>query len=164
MLTKQIKLLYLGEELEMSGKDKCKFFKRLRESIAKKHNIPGYEYKECGFTGKCSGTCPACDRELKELTERVAKLEQQLEKKIQVTNPEKPNWEKPVNDFPLSGQILGRPPYGFNSNIPDKLVMGKIMNSEDHSDRVVDTGLEGDIADPWFDEEDTSEYEFNRKD
>lgn len=55
----------------MSGKDKCRKLKLMREAIAKEHGIEGFEFKECDFQGDCIGTCPACETELQELTRLI---------------------------------------------------------------------------------------------
>lgn len=57
----------------MSGKEKCKLLKELRQRIAEENNIE-YTGKPCSFEGDCKGTCPACDRELTDLTQKVNKL------------------------------------------------------------------------------------------
>lgn len=56
----------------MSGKEKCRKLKMMREAIAKENGIEGFEFKECDFQGDCIGTCPACEAELKELTRLVS--------------------------------------------------------------------------------------------
>ena len=52
----------------LSGKEKCRVLKQVRADIAAEYNIPGFEFKECDFDGTCTGTCPACEDELKKLT------------------------------------------------------------------------------------------------
>ena len=59
----------------MTGKEKCEYFKKIREEIAKANDIPGFEYKDCNFQGDCDGTCPACDEELKALTDALSQKE-----------------------------------------------------------------------------------------
>ena len=55
----------------MSGKQKCKILKEIRQRIADENDIP-YVTRECSFQGECTGTCPRCESELRY-------LEQQLE-------------------------------------------------------------------------------------
>lgn len=57
----------------MSGKQKCKILKLIREKIARKNNIK-YEAEECSYQGECKGTCPKCEEE-------VRYLERELEKR-----------------------------------------------------------------------------------
>ena len=55
----------------MSGKQKCKILKEIRQRIADENDIP-YVTRECSYQGDCTGTCPRCESELRY-------LEQQLE-------------------------------------------------------------------------------------
>ena len=57
----------------MSGKQKCKILKEIRQRIADENDIP-YVTRECSFQGECTGTCPRCESELRY-------LEQQLERR-----------------------------------------------------------------------------------
>ena len=47
----------------MSGKNKCKILKEIRQKIADENDIP-FVTAECQFQGECSGTCPKCEAEL----------------------------------------------------------------------------------------------------
>ena len=55
----------------MSGKSKCDYLKKYRESIAEKYDIQGFKYEKCNNNGKCIGTCPKCEEEVKKLNEKV---------------------------------------------------------------------------------------------
>lgn len=57
----------------MSGKEKCNFLRSLRVKIAEENHIE-YVDTPCSFKGECQGTCPKCDKELLELTQKVGKL------------------------------------------------------------------------------------------
>lgn len=59
----------------MSGKNKCKLLKQIRQQIADANDIP-YVTAECKFKGNCKGTCPKCEEE-------VAYLENELKKRQQ---------------------------------------------------------------------------------
>ena len=48
------------------GKEICKELKELRKQIAEENGIP-LEIEECKFKGKCDGTCPRCDAEVRYL-------------------------------------------------------------------------------------------------
>ena len=50
----------------MFGKKKCKILKEIRKKIAEENDIP-YVTRECTHKGECSGTCPRCEQELREL-------------------------------------------------------------------------------------------------
>lgn len=54
----------------MKGKDKCNFLKLVRKDIAERYGL-NYTSSECTYEGDCSGTCPKCDAELKELQEQL---------------------------------------------------------------------------------------------
>ena len=55
----------------MTGKEKCRMLKQLRKKIAEENGIE-YEVENCKFKGNCKGTCPKCEADLKDLTERIA--------------------------------------------------------------------------------------------
>lgn len=57
----------------MTGKQKCKILKEIRKQIAKNNNIR-LVIEECTHKGKCRGTCPKCEAE-------VRMLERELEKR-----------------------------------------------------------------------------------
>ena len=86
----------------MNSKEKCNWAKKIRAELAHKHNIPGFEYKECDFDGPCDGYCPKCDMEAEELYSLIR------EKKIQENTPQLPksnDWEGDLRPHEL---ILGR--------------------------------------------------------
>ena len=56
----------------MGGKGKCMILKRIRKAVADVNGIC-YEPHECTFQGECSGTCPACEAEVRYI-ERELKL------------------------------------------------------------------------------------------
>lgn len=66
----------------MTGKDKCKILKDIRQKIADENDIP-YITEECGFKGNCKGTCPKCEAELRYL-ERELEKRKNLGKKVAV--------------------------------------------------------------------------------
>ena len=55
------------------GKEKCKALKQIRKQIADNNDIK-YVIEECKHKGKCKGTCPKCEAE-------VRYLERELEKR-----------------------------------------------------------------------------------
>ncbi len=59
----------------MNGKNKCKILKEIRRQIAAENDI-AFVTAECKFQGKCAGTCPKCEAE-------VRYLEQELQKRRQ---------------------------------------------------------------------------------
>ena len=52
------------------GKDICKTLKGIRQQIADANNIR-YQPCECHHKGDCSGTCPACEQEIRYLEEQL---------------------------------------------------------------------------------------------
>lgn len=50
----------------MTGKQKCKILKEIRRQIAEANDIR-YVVEECSHKGKCKGTCPRCEWEVREL-------------------------------------------------------------------------------------------------
>lgn len=57
----------------MTGKQKCKILKEIRRQIAEQNDIR-FVIEECTHKGKCRGTCPRCEWE-------VRVLERELEKR-----------------------------------------------------------------------------------
>ena len=66
----------------MSGKQKCKMLKEIRQRIADENDIP-YVTRECTHQGECAGTCPRCESELRYLEEQLA-LRTSLGKRVAV--------------------------------------------------------------------------------
>ena len=56
----------------MSGKNKCKILKEIRQKIAEDNDI-AFVTSECRYQGECSGTCPRCEEELRYLENELAK-------------------------------------------------------------------------------------------
>ena len=60
----------IEDNMEYHGKEKCNFLRSIRKKIAETNNIE-YEPRECHYDGPCSGTCPACDSEIKYIDEAL---------------------------------------------------------------------------------------------
>ncbi len=56
----------------MNGKDKCKALKEIRRQIAQNNDI-AYVVEDCKHKGKCKGTCPKCEAEVRYLENELAK-------------------------------------------------------------------------------------------
>lgn len=52
------------------GKQKCEILRRIRIDIAERYGLR-YNPTECTHEGDCSGTCPKCDAELKDLQRQL---------------------------------------------------------------------------------------------
>ena len=52
------------------GKQKCEILRRIRMDIAERYGLR-YNPTECTHEGDCSGTCPKCDAELKDLQRQL---------------------------------------------------------------------------------------------
>ncbi len=55
----------------MEGKAKCRMLRDIRRQIAESNDIELIT-KECTFQGKCRGTCPKCEQEVRYLEEQLA--------------------------------------------------------------------------------------------
>ena len=66
----------------MTGKEKCKYLKEIRQRIADDNDI-AYVTEECTHKGECRGTCPKCESELRYL-ERELEKRKRLGKRITV--------------------------------------------------------------------------------
>lgn len=56
----------------MTGKQKCKILKEIRRQIAEANDIR-FVIEECSHKGKCKGTCPRCEWEVRELEKALEK-------------------------------------------------------------------------------------------
>ena len=56
----------------MTGKEKCKYLREIRQRIASENDIP-FVTQECNFQGECKGTCPKCEAELRFLEKEIEK-------------------------------------------------------------------------------------------
>ena len=52
------------------GKEKCEILRRIRQDVAERYGLQ-YTPSECKHPGDCSGTCPKCDAELKDLQRQL---------------------------------------------------------------------------------------------
>lgn len=53
-----------------AGKEKCEILRRIRQNVAERYGLD-YSSTECSHQGDCSGTCPKCDAELKDLQRQL---------------------------------------------------------------------------------------------
>lgn len=66
----------------MNGKDKCSYLKAIRREITAANGID-LEIPECTFEGECSGTCPRCEGEVRQL-ERAISQRRKLSQKVAI--------------------------------------------------------------------------------
>ena len=66
------------------GKDICEKLKQIRQKVAQENGID-YTPAACENDGDCSGTCPACEKEVELLEEELRKKNV---RKIMVYDPE----------------------------------------------------------------------------
>lgn len=55
----------------MTGKEKCRILKEIRQTIADENDIP-FVTEQCPYKGNCKGTCPRCEAELQYLEKKLA--------------------------------------------------------------------------------------------
>ena len=53
-----------------AGKEKCELLRHIRRDVAERYGLE-YNPTECTHEGDCSGTCPACDAELRDLERQL---------------------------------------------------------------------------------------------
>lgn len=56
----------------MTGKQKCRALRAIREQIAAANEID-YSEKPCTHTGECAGTCPYCEAQARRLSAEIQK-------------------------------------------------------------------------------------------
>ena len=66
----------------MKGKQICSYLKSVRREVAAANDID-MEIPECTFEGECSGTCPRCEAEVRQL-ERELSHRQSLSQKVAI--------------------------------------------------------------------------------
>jgi TonB family protein len=86
------------------GKSICSVLKTIRKQVADANDIK-YEPRECDYEGECRGTCPACEAEVRYIT-------QQLDLRRQ--------WGKAVAIVGISAGLSSLSAYGSNSIGIDK--------------------------------------------
>ena len=64
----------------MTGKEKCRILKQIRQQIARENDIE-LIIEECTHKGDCKGTCPHCESEVRHLEAELEKR-RNLKKKI----------------------------------------------------------------------------------
>lgn len=115
----------------MEGRKKCKILRDIRRKIAEENEIELIT-DECQYKGKCSGTCPKCESELRY-------LESELEKR-----------KKLGKRITVSALALGLTvAVGGCSN---SAVVGK-TTGDDTTDPTAYSELEGDVAAPEYTDE-----------
>ena len=77
-----VSLPHLFTPIVMNGKDKCSYLKAIRREIAAANGID-LEIPECTFEGECSGTCPRCEGEVRQL-ERAISQRRKLSQKVAI--------------------------------------------------------------------------------
>ena len=89
------------------GREKCDTLREIRMKIAEANGIP-FQPAECHHTGPCSGTCPACDAEIRYLDEQLQKKKAGGEKIILtgLTSDEDIKAGRDTKDYPLAGKVV----------------------------------------------------------
>lgn len=136
----------------MTGKEKCKYLKEIRQRIADDNDI-AYVTEECTHKGECRGTCPRCESELRYL-ERELEKRKSLGKRITVAglavglavtaagcdNPFAVQGN--MEDEPLGGDIaIEMPPAGVlpetTVSFPGEIVDGEMVEYFPHISSVI---------------------------
>lgn len=69
------------EELEKMHKDKCRQLKKMRAEMAEQLEID-LKQRECTYKGYCSGTCPKCQSEERQLNDALMKKQLFMKKTV----------------------------------------------------------------------------------
>ena len=135
----------------MTGKEKCKYLKEIRQRIADDNDI-AYVTEECTHKGECRGTCPRCESELRYL-ERELEKRKALGKSITIaglavglavtaTGCENPFAVAGNMENPLDGDIaIEMPPAGVlpetTVEFPGEIVDGEMVEYFPHISSVI---------------------------
>lgn len=71
----------------VNGKDICNNLKMMRQKLADANGL-AFHTVDCPSTGPCAGTCPQCDKEIKELADKLSLInpDQRIYPKVPVKN------------------------------------------------------------------------------
>lgn len=94
----------------MDGKEKCKALKQIRKQIAENNDIK-YVVEECKHKGKCKGTCPKCEAEVRYL-ERELEKRRSLGKKVAIAGV----------SLSIAATFSACSPQGIVSSVTDSIV------------------------------------------
>ena len=131
----------------MTGKEKCKYLKELRASIAKAYKIEGFEYKECEFKGECSGTCPACDAEAEDLYMKLNAMGHEMD--VAALKDVKNDCLSEDSETPLYYKTQGKlTPGAFRKR--KKITRGKVIDPQYRHKYQANDIIEGKIVKPEY--------------
>lgn len=136
------------------GRRICDILKEIRNKVAKEGNIDLHQ-KECNYKGECSGTCPACEAELKKINESFNhKKLLSLAGCVTMMLPLTACTNNTVDSY-IMGDIEYREPYKAENlekeDLPDDVMSGKIepkikVPEDEQGEIPVEEELQGDIA------------------
>ena len=124
------------------GKHICEQLKAIRLDIARANGIK-YEPRECHHEGDCSGTCPACESEMRYLEREIARR-RSLGKAalvagvslglmtLSVTSCDQ--IKRPGGDDLMGEMVLVEDSCAMDDSIGNEKIVGKIDTADDHFD------------------------------
>ena len=124
------------------GKHICEQLKAIRLDIARANGIK-YEPRECHHEGDCSGTCPACESEIRYLEREIARR-RSLGKAalvagvslglmtLSVTSCDQ--IKRPGGDDLMGEMVLVEDSCAMDDSIGNEKIVGKIDTADDHFD------------------------------
>ena len=108
----------------MTGKEKCRILKQIRQQIAQENDI-ALVIEECTHKGECRGTCPRCESEVRYL-ERELEKRRSLKKKIALAGISA-GLVVSLSGCAVVDAILDRMPADINSPSGQEDLMGDIQ-------------------------------------
>ena len=124
------------------GKHICEQLKAIRLDIARANGIK-YVPRECHHEGNCSGTCPACESEMRYLEREIARR-RSLGKAalvagvslglmtLSVTSCDQ--IKRPGGDDLMGEMVLVEDSCAMDDSIGNEKIVGKIDTADDHFD------------------------------
>ena len=97
------------------GKEICEFLKRIRKDVADKYGLE-YTPEECQYQGECSGTCPKCEAEIKDL-QRQLEARGIMDIKISDIKVELPEFEEEISITTKDGEEITRKPHIYRGSL-----------------------------------------------
>lgn len=100
----------------MTGKQKCKILKQIRKQIADANEIE-YMIEECSHKGKCRGTCPRCEWEVRQL-EKALENRRRSGKKVALAGISAGFLLTSCSPIEKIGELFGRTPEPLEGDVP----------------------------------------------
>ena len=125
-----------------NGKHICNALKAIRLDIARANGI-AYAPRECHHEGDCSGTCPACESEIRYLEREIARRRSNGKAALiagvslglmTLSATSCDQIKRPGGDDLMGEMVLVEDSCAMDDSIGNEKIVGKIDTADDHFD------------------------------